>query len=985
VTTHQSAAASQLARRTIPDISQPLFTTARWIWDAGDPSPRNAWRWFRRSFELDAPAPQATIRITADTRYVAYVNGTQIGHGPVRGFPGCWFVDSWEIGHLLRSDGPNTIAVHVLHFGVATFADLRKQGGLLAEIRLSDQSGSAPPVVIGSDDSWRVTTPASHNSRATRLSCQLGFTEQIDARLAPEDWTSPSFDDSDWDQAIVIAEIGEGPWRRLVPRDIPPLQEQPVRPSRIEQLAFVRPAPISAAIDLRVQMSPESASHANHISYKAYLTTTLRLDEATTVTIFLPGPDYRHPGINVDGRWYPFSSLESGQQESHSLTLPLERGDHLLVIGVSGQDHGHTFSLLVDADAAASISLVSPISGTDTDTPFATIGPITGVAVGTVELIFPTVPPIPEDISTLAETVSDAAGLLGFGDLLRPIPAALVSPVSLYGLSVHPRERDEIAIPAELQAIVSGNTISIPHRAERDTELIVDLSREFSGFVSFEVEAPAGTIVDVYGFEYLRGEHREDTLRLDNALRYTTRAGRQQYTSPSRRGLRYLQLTFRNLGDSPVRLHDLKVIESHFPVSRVGHFRSSDTRLNEIWEMSRRTVIACMEDTYVDCPAFEQVFWVGDSYSSSRFAAYLFGAEALTERCLRLVPGSGPQSPLFGSNVPSGWDSVIPNFTFFWVQACNEHWFRTGNGQFARDIWPHVQSTLNAHLSHLNAAGVYEIDAWNLLDWAPIDQPNSGIVAHQNCLLVLALDAARSIGEAVGETRAAEAFGRAAATLRRHIDATLWSDEAGAYIDAIHSDGRRSDVISVQTQLFALLADVPTGERLARIESVIVDRPANWVQIGSPWMSIFLYDALAARGNTADALADARHNYGMMLDHDASTCWEVFPSSPVAGGNTLTRSHCHAWSAAPAAFFPAHLLGIRALAPGWESVLVAPEPCGLSWAEATVPLPDEGFIEVNWSIDELGAMTLNIHAPEGIDIQPRLPENITGEINLYHN
>jgi len=232
---------------------------------------------------------------------------------------------------------------------------------------------------------------------------------------------------------------------------------------------------------------------------------------------------------------------------------------------------------------------------------------------------------------------------------------------------------------------------------------------------------------------------------------------------------------------------------------------------------------------------------------------------------------------------------------------------------------------------------------------------------------------------------AAEAFGRAAATLRRHIDATLWSDEAGAYIDAIHSDGRRSDVISVQTQLFALLADVPTGERLARIESVIVDRPAEWVQIGSPWMSIFLYDALAARGYTADALADARHNYGMMLDHDASTCWEVFPSSPVAGGNTLTRSHCHAWSAAPAAFFPAHLLGIRALAPRWKSVLIAPEPCGLSWAEATVPLPDEGFIEVNWSIDELGAMTLNIHAPEGIDIQPRLPANITGEINLYRH
>ncbi|MGI8485008.1 MAG: alpha-L-rhamnosidase C-terminal domain-containing protein, partial [Thermomicrobiales bacterium] len=473
----------------------------------------------------------------------------------------------------------------------------------------------------------------------------------------------------------------------------------------------------------------------------------------------------------------------------------------------------------------------------------------------------------------------------------------------------------------------------------------------------------------------------EDTLRLDNTLRYTTHEGRQSYTSPTRRGMRHLQLTFRNLDGSPVRLHDLKVIESHFPVSGVGQFRCSDARLNDIWEMSRRTVIACMEDTYVDCPAFEQVFWVGDSYSSSRFAASLFGAEALTERCLRLVPGSSPQSPLLGSNVPSGWDSVVPNFTFFWVQACNEHWFRTNDSQFAREIWPHVQSTLDTHLTHLNAAGVYEIDAWNLLDWAPIDQPNSGVVAHQNCLLVIALEAAKTLAEAAGGAEAGAKFLVAANKLRKAIDATLWSDDAGAYIDAIHHDGHRSEVISVQTQLFALLANIPTGDRLARIESVIVDTPAEWVQIGSPWMSIFLYDALADRGHTAAALADARHNYGMMLDHDATTCWEVFPSSPVAGGNVLTRSHCHAWSAAPAAFFPARLLGVRALEPGWTKVIFAPEPCGLDHAEGTVPLPGTGRIDVEWNITENeNRITGTMYVPEWVTVETRMPDGFTGRL-----
>src|SRR5690606_20553728 len=101
--------------------------------------------------------------------------------------------------------------------------------------------------------------------------------------------------------------------------------------------------------------------------------------------------------------------------------------------------------------------------------------------------------------------------------------------------------------------------------------------------------------------------HRENPSLLDNSLRYITRAGRQRYVSPTRRGLRHLQLTVRpgEVTDDIV-LHDIGMIESHYPVSRVGSFRSSDPLLEDIYEMCRRTVIACMEDTWVDCPAFEQ-------------------------------------------------------------------------------------------------------------------------------------------------------------------------------------------------------------------------------------------------------------------------------------------------------------------------------------------------------------------------------------------
>jgi hypothetical protein len=958
-------------RRDVPATFAP---GTHWIWDGGEANPRNAWRLFRRTFEPDFESTGATLRITADTRYVAYVNGQRVGQGPVRGFPHRWMVDTWEIGHLLRSGEPNAIAVLVLHHGVSAFVDVGNRAGLLAEVELA--AGER----VGTDVTWRVTTPDGYETRANRMSCQLGFAEQIDARRFPEGWTEPAFDDGEWSTAAEIAEPNNGAWPNLVERDIPPLAEHVVRPTHVERLAFVRPFAETATIDMRNHMDPASVGHANHIAYAGYLVTLVRVREEDDVTIAIPWSWFN--GLGLDGEWHERDALAHGPGTQRSLRKRLALGDHWLVIDVSRTDHGDGFQVALDSSIQGAASFASPL-GDDAETPFLTLGPFEGAEPRSA--LFPEGPTIPDTDVAAAHRLSSKADLEAFGDYVHPVPAVYVSPIDLFTLSSQPRERTEQPVPVALQGIVSGNIVTVPVRDGLDTELIFDLGREFSGFISFDIEAPAGAIVDVYGFEYLRGNHREDTSRLDNAFRYTTRAGRQRYTSPTRRGMRFLQVTLRGLGEAAgaVRLHDLFVIESHFPVSRVGRFRCSDDRLDKIWELCRRTVLACMEDTYVDCPAFEQTYWVGDAYNSARFASAVFGAEALTERCIRLVPGSVGQTPYFASQVPSGWVSVIPNWTFLWVLTCRNHWFRTGDTEFAADLWPAIEVAMGAFQEHLNAAGLLDIEAWNLLDWAPIDQPNAGVVSHQNCLMVMALYAAADLAEVSGNETGARAKRETAGRMRAAIDAHLWSDTQQGYIDCIHADGRRSEVCSVQTHMFALLAGIPTGERAMRAQAVLMDPPEDWVRIGSPWMSAFLYDALAELGRTVDALADIRQNYGMMLDHDATTCWEVYPVSPVAThGDRLTRSHCHAWSAAPAAFFPERLLGIRPIAPGWRRVLVAPEPCGLEWAEGSVPLPGEGRIDVSWRVEANGRMRLEIRTPAGIEIDARLPEGYIGEVVL---
>src|SRR5579859_1209826 len=94
---------------------------ASWIWSADDPAGRNVIMQFRRLFALRAAPAQALLHISADTRYLLYVNGVRLGHGPARNYHAHYEFDSYDIAQHLQP-GENVIAVAVAHWGEAPFS-----------------------------------------------------------------------------------------------------------------------------------------------------------------------------------------------------------------------------------------------------------------------------------------------------------------------------------------------------------------------------------------------------------------------------------------------------------------------------------------------------------------------------------------------------------------------------------------------------------------------------------------------------------------------------------------------------------------------------------------------------------------------------------------------------------------------------------------------------------------------------------------------
>ena len=143
---------------------RPPFAEARWI-GLGDPSSIHAdTRFaFRQKLVLEAKPTTARIRMTADARYMLWVNARFVGRGPARGFPWAQPYDDYDLTPFLRS-GANWLAAEVYQFGFGSGGfGLSTQGngvyagpgrtGLLIEGEAISPDGKPTP--IRTDATWQ--------------------------------------------------------------------------------------------------------------------------------------------------------------------------------------------------------------------------------------------------------------------------------------------------------------------------------------------------------------------------------------------------------------------------------------------------------------------------------------------------------------------------------------------------------------------------------------------------------------------------------------------------------------------------------------------------------------------------------------------------------------------------------------------------------------------------------------------------------------
>src|SRR4030095_3349500 len=114
---------------------------------------------------------------------------------------------------------------------------------------------------------------------------------------------------------------------------------------------------------------------------------------------------------------------------------------------------------------------------------------------------------------------------------------------------------------------------------------------------------------------------------------------KQQFSALCWRTYRYMQIKIETK-EEPLTINDIYGIFTGYPFEMKASFEASDARLNKIMEIGWRTARLCAVETYMDCPYYEQLQYVGDTRIQALVSLFNSGDDRMMRNAIRLLDQS---------------------------------------------------------------------------------------------------------------------------------------------------------------------------------------------------------------------------------------------------------------------------------------------------------------------------------------------------------
>jgi hypothetical protein len=435
----------------------------------------------------------------------------------------------------------------------------------------------------------------------------------------------------------------------------------------------------------------------------------------------------------------------------------------------------------------------------------------------------------------------------------------------------------------------------------------------------------------------------------------------QKYTPLWWRTYRYLELTVETK-DEPITIEDIYGTFTGYPFTQNASLQAENRELDKIMEIGWRTARLCAFETYMDCPYYEQLQYIGDARIQALVSYYNAGDDQLAKYALDLMDHSRIPEGITLSRYPTDLDQQITTFSLWYIAMLHDYFRYRQDHDFIRHKLPGARAILSFFENFQQDDGsLRNLPYWVFTDWANGDGWNFGMAPKGNqgesAILDLQLlwvyQMAGDLEDALGMKDFAEYYRQKAAQLKNTIRQKYWDPER-----MIFTDTGENTYFSQHTNSLAILAEVVTGEDAHKLGIRLLE-DESMVQ-ASIYFKFYLHQALVKSGFGNDYLKwlDVwRENIAMGL-----TTWAE--TSDVSGA----RSDSHAWGSSPNIEFYRTLLGIDSDAPGFSRVKITPHLGDIKQIAGTMPHPN-GEISVSYE-----------QADNKLDATIELPENTDGHL-----
>jgi hypothetical protein len=415
------------------------------------------------------------------------------------------------------------------------------------------------------------------------------------------------------------------------------------------------------------------------------------------------------------------------------------------------------------------------------------------------------------------------------------------------------------------------------------------------------------------------------------------------------RTYRYIRIEM-DIKDQPLTIESLTATSVSYPFERRATFQSDAPELNRILDVGWRTARLCAHETYMDCPYYEQLQYVGDTRVQCLVSLFNSGDARLMKNAIELIDNSRQSEGATMSRYPTRLEQFIPDFSLWWIGMVRDYWWYVDDPAFVRRMLPGVRAVLSFFERYQQENGSLKtLPWWRYFDWVPswangnVPQDADGGSALFDMHLILAYGWAADL-----ETGPLSAVYRERERKLRATAQTLYWDPARR----LYGDTPSKKSFSQHTQTMAVLADVVTGAPAREL----MTRMLGEKDLAQPglFFQFYVHQALAKVGE-GDTYLDRLGPWRDMLAKNLTTFAETVDRP---GGSS--RSDCHAWSASPNIEIFRTVLGVDSAAPEFARVSVRPHLGKLKFASGSVPHP-KGSIDVR-----IEGSTATIVLPAGV-------------------